>query len=150
MEVVDNENLVRIMTEILECLFESTLGMKKKIKNWQFNLLLRSAMISNTPDKEARPNFTKSKTVFKDEQRNNDLVDLNNNSINKTEATKPQPQRKAKFGPFETSFEEEEEVPNLPKCIQWDPFMKPFTNNPLDYFGHRSVVTFSKNFSSTK
>jgi hypothetical protein len=56
----------------------------------------------------------------------------------KTEAPKPHPQRKAKFGPFETSFEEiVEESPLEPKLLQsilWDPFMEPFTNNPLDYF----------------
>ena len=37
------------------------------------------------------------------------VVDLNNNSENKTEALEPQRKRKAKFGPFETSFDEEEE-----------------------------------------
>ena len=139
----------------------------KKIKNWQFNLLaddkdkwpteprfnplLHSTMISDTPDNGARPHFTKSKAVFEEEQRD-DLIDLNNNSINKTEATKPKPQRKAKFGHFENTFEEEEEVPNLPKCIQWDRFMKPFTNNSKawqkldeDYgkaFGVPSCVNF--------
>ena len=74
----------------------------KKIKNWQndkdkwpteprFNPLLHSTMISDTPDNEAKPHFTNSKAVFEEEQRKNDLIDLNNKSINKTGATKPQP-----------------------------------------------------------
>ena len=51
------------------------------------------------------------------------------------EPPKPQLQRKAKFGPFETSFEEETpQEPMSLQSIQWDPFMEPFTNNPLDYF----------------
>ena len=60
----------------------------------------------------------------------------------KTEALEPQRQRKAKFGPFEPSFEEEEnhKEPKSLQSIQWDPFMEPFTNNPLDYFGHRDCV----------
>ena len=76
--------------------------------------------------------FTKTKAVFEEEQRKDDLaVDLNNNSEHKTEALKPQLQRKAKFGPFEPSFEEEDEN-----------HKEPFTNNLLDYFGHRDCVTF--------
>ena len=35
------------------------------------------------------------------------MDDLNNNSVNKTEAPKPQWQRKDTFGPFEVLFEEE-------------------------------------------
>ena len=34
------------------------------------------------------------------------VVDLNNNSENKTEALELQRKRKAKFGPFETSFDD--------------------------------------------
>ena len=58
------------------------------------------------------------------------------------EPPKPQLQRKAKFGPFETSFEEKEtpEGPKSLQSIQWDPFMEPFTNNPLDYFCVRDCV----------
>ena len=69
-------------------------------------------------------------------QKEDDLVvDLNNNSVNKTEAPTPQRQRKATFGPFETSYEEKTpDEPNLLKSIQWDPIMEPFTNNPLDYY----------------
>ena len=46
-------------------------------------------------------------------------------------------QRKATYGPFETSFEEDEEKPETEpmRSIQWDPFMEPFTNNPVDYYG---------------
>ena len=40
-------------------------------------------MISDTPDNEARPHFTMSKAVFEEEQRKDDLIDLNNKSINK-------------------------------------------------------------------
>ena len=67
-------------------------------------------------------------------QKEEDLVvDLNNNSVNKTEAPTPQRQRKATFGPFETSYEEETpDEPNLLTGIQWDPIMEPFSNNPLD------------------
>ena len=69
-------------------------------------------------------------------QKEDDLVvDLNNNNnnVNKTEAPTPQRQRKATFGPFETSYEEETpDEPNLLKA--WDPIMEPFTNNPLDYW----------------
>ena len=57
------------------------------------------------------------------------------NEEEKYEPPKPQLQRKAKFGPFETSFEEETpQEPMSLQSIQWDPFMEPFTNNPLDYF----------------
>ena len=52
----------------------------------------------------------------------------------KNEPPKLQLQRKAKFKPFETSFEEE--TPQEPKSlqsIQWDLFVEPFINNPLDY-----------------
>ena len=47
MEVVDNENLMRIMAEILECLFESTLGMKKKSRIG--NLIFRQMRKTNGP-----------------------------------------------------------------------------------------------------
>ena len=118
----------------------------KKIKNWQFNPpanekdewptepkfdpLLHSTMISDTPDNETRPHFTNFKAVFEEEQRTDDLVDLNNNSVNKTEAPKPQQQRKTTFGPFEVSFEEGEVAREEPKLsVQSDPFMETFTNN---------------------
>ena len=65
------------------------------------------------------------------------------------EPPKPQLQRKAKFGPFETSFEEETpQEPMSLQSIQWDPFMEPFTNNPLDYFCVRDCVP-AINFSRT-
>jgi hypothetical protein len=94
-------------------------------------------MISNNPDNEARPQCTKTKAVYEEEQTKDDLlVDLNNNSVNTTEAPKPQWSRKSKFGPFETSFEEDDETPKEPDILksQWDPFIEPFTNNLLDYF----------------
>merc|ERR550534_844902 len=109
-------------------------------------------MISDNRDNKARPQCTKTKAISEEEPKKNGLVvDLNNNSFNKMETfrdeeeknepPKPQLQRKAKFGPFETSFEEEEESPHKSlQRIQWDPFMEPFTNNPLDYFCARDCV----------
>ena len=71
------------------------------------------------------------------------------NEEEKYEPPKPQLQRKAKFGPFETSFEEETpQEPMSLQSIQWDPFMEPFTNNPLDYFCIRDRVP-AINFSRT-
>ena len=54
------------------------------------------------------------------------------NEEEKNEPPELQLQRKAKFKPFETSFEEE--TPQEPKSlqsIQWDLFMESFTSNPI-------------------
>ena len=54
-------------------------------------------------------NAPRKKAVF-EEKEGDPVVDLKN----KTEAPTPQHQRKAIFGPFEVSFEEEE-IPDEPK-----------------------------------
>ena len=43
----------------------------------------------------------------------------------------PQRLRKTKFGPFESSFEEE---PQPLRKVEWYPNLPPFSNNPNDYF----------------
>ena len=92
--------------DFIFCLFRQD-NFIQKIKYWRFdppvdekdewpteprfNPLLHSTMISNNPDNEARPQCTKTKAVYEEEQRKDDLVvDLNNNSVNTTEAPKPQ------------------------------------------------------------
>ena len=64
----------------------------------------------------------------------------------KNEPPKLQLQRKAKFGPFETSFEEENpQEPKSLQSIQWDPFMEPFTNTPMEW--HLEILLeFSNTF----
>ena len=56
----------------------------------RFNPLLHSTMISNNPDKEARPQCTKTKAVYEEQRKDDLVVDLNNNSVNTSEAPKPQ------------------------------------------------------------
>ena len=91
---------------------------------------------------------SKTKAIFEEEQNKNDLVNCTcilshrnqkmeafHDEEEKNELPKLQLLRKAKFGPFETSFEEE--TPQEPKSlqnIQWDLFMEPFANNPLDHY----------------
>ena len=101
------KNLMRIMARHLECHIGWTLGKIMRIILCKISrivslILLRKMngqpnqnlihwdcstqqLFSDNRDNEARPQSIKTKAIFKDEQNKNDLVvDLNNNSVNCT------------------------------------------------------------------